>query len=331
MKKKIALVTGGYSGEATISYKSAKTIYNNLDKDWFDVYTIDINPQGWFYEKDGAKTEIDKNDFSLTIASEKISFDAVFIGMHGSPGEDGKLQGYFDVLGLPYTSCNAASSALTFNKRYTTAVAAMAGIGVAKSMHLFKHTPYNPDEILSQLQFPYFVKPNNGGSSIGMSKVTERGQLQPALEKAFAEDSQVLVEEMIQGREFTVGVFKIGNEITVLPITEVVAHNEFFDFEAKYEGKSSETTPAEIEDTWKNSIENAAKKIYEVFNCAGVIRIDFIYNTTQNAPFMLEINTVPGQSEASVIPQQVRANGWTLQDFYSRLVQQALTTHVKSY
>ena len=331
MKKKVALVTGGYSGEATISYKSATTIYNNLNKDLFDVYKIDVNPHGWFYEEDGEQFEIDKNDFSLTIDDRKITFDVVFIGMHGTPGEDGKLQGYFDMLELPYTSCNAATSALTFNKRYTVAVAAMAGIHVAKSLHLFKHTPYNADEILAQLQLPYFVKPNNGGSSIGMSKVTEAGQLRDALNKAFGEDDQVLIEEMIQGREFTVGVFKAEGSIQVLPITEVVAHKEFFDFEAKYEGKSSETTPAQIEETWKQKIEAAASKIYQVFNCSGVVRIDFIYNNQQDAPYMLEINTVPGQSEASIIPQQVKAKGWELQDFYARLVNEALNTYTHSF
>ncbi|HZH01943.1 MAG TPA: ATP-grasp domain-containing protein, partial [Flavisolibacter sp.] len=251
MKKKIALVTGGYSGEATISYKSAKTIYNNLDKALFDVYLVDVNPEGWFYENEGQKINVNREDFTLDLKGEKIQFDAVFIGMHGTPGEDGKLQGYFDMLGLPYTSCNAASSALTFNKRYTVAVAAMAGIHVAKSVHLFKHTPYNLEDIGTTLKMPVFVKPNNGGSSIGMSKVTAVEQLEAAIQKAFAEDDQVLIEQMITGREFTVGVFKGDGSIQVLPITEVVAHKEFFDFEAKYEGKSSETTPAQIPDQWK--------------------------------------------------------------------------------
>ncbi len=200
----------------------------------------------------------------------------------------------------------------------------MAGIPVAASMHLFKHTPYNLDTILSGLQLPYFVKPNNGGSSIGMSKVSEGNQLKDALEKAFREDDQVLVEEMIQGREFTVGVFRQWGEIHVLPITEVRSHLEFFDFEAKYGGKSTETTPADITAEWKANLENTAKKIYAVFNCNGVVRIDFIYNAEQNKPYMLEINTIPGQSEASVIPQQVRAKGWELKDFYTKLVESAL-------
>ncbi len=331
MKKNIALVTGGYSGEATISYRSAKTIYEHLNRELFNVFTIDVNPGGWYYMDGDQKIDVDKNDFTLLMDGKKISFDAVFIGMHGTPGEDGKLQGYFDMLNLPYTSCNAATSALTFNKRYTVAVAAMAGIKVAKSVHLFKHTPFEAQAILSNLSLPYFVKPNNGGSSIGMSKVTAEEQLLPAIEKAFAEDTQVLVEQMIQGREFTVGVFKAEGAITVLPLTEVVAHNEFFDFEAKYEGKSSETTPAEVTGGWQQKIEDAARRIYEVFNCAGVVRIDFIYDEREDEPYMLEINTVPGQSDASVIPQQVRAKGWTLTEFYARLLQEALSAHSKSF
>lgn len=327
MKKKIALVTGGYSGEATISYKSASTIYNHLCKEKYEVYKIDINPGGWFFQDEkGFKTEVDKNDFTLQLNNQKISFDAVFIGMHGTPGEDGKLQGYFDMLKLPYTSCNAATSALTFNKRYTVAVAAMAGIPVAKSVHLFKHTPYSIDEILALLNPPLFVKPNNGGSSIGMSKVTEGARLEDALQKAFKEDDQVLVEQMIEGREFTVGVYKTKENIIVLPVTEVIAHKEkdFFDFEAKYGGKSTEITPAEISADWKLQLETTAKKIYEVFNCRGVVRIDFIYNAAQDKSFMLEINTIPGQSDASVIPQQVRAAGGNLKEFYSQLVEEAL-------
>lgn len=330
MKKKIALVTGGYSGEATISYRTAKTIYNHLNKDKYDVYKIDVNPAGWWYEtENGNQTPVDKDDFSIQVNGQKINFDAIFIGMHGTPGEDGKLQGYFDMLNLPYTSCNAATSALTFNKRYTVAVAAMAGIPVAKSVHLFKHTPYNLDEILSTLTPPLFVKPNNGGSSIGMSKVTEGSQLKEALEKAFNEDDQVLVEQMIQGREFTVGVFKSKGEITVLPITEVMAHKEkdFFDFEAKYGGKSTEITPADIINDWKSQLEATARKIYRVFNCRGVVRIDFIYNAEENRPYMLEINTIPGQSDASVIPQQVRAKGEDLENFYSKLLDEALENH----
>jgi len=328
MKKNIALVTGGFSGEAVISYKSAITIDNNLDRERFNVYKIDINPKGWFYElADGRKIEIDKNDFSLQIDGQKIKFEAVFIGMHGTPGEDGKLQGYFDTLKIPYTSCDAATSALTFNKRFTVAVAAFSGISVANSAVLIKNTFQSPDEVVGKLKFPVFVKPNNGGSSIGMSKVNKLSdELGSAIEKAFKEDDQVLIEEFIEGREFTVGVFKTEGNIIVLPITEVMSNKEFFDYEAKYQGASSETTPAEIDEVIAGKIRNNAKKIYQVFNCRGVIRIDFIYNEETRQPYMLEINSIPGQSELSVIPQQVQVMGWSLKEFYTKLVEEALNS-----
>lgn len=327
MKKKIALVTGGYSGEAVISYKSATTIANHLDKTLFDVFTIDVREDGWFYETEkGEKIAVDKNDFSITVEGKKINFDAAFIGMHGTPGEDGKLQGYFDVLNIPYTSCDAATSAITFNKRYTVAVARMAGIAVANSIHLFAHSPIPAAEIADKLKFPVFVKPNNGGSSIGMSRVDKPADLEAAIAKAFKEDSQVLVEEMIQGREFTVGVFKTKGKIIVLPLTEVKADasKEFFDFEAKYQGKSTETTPAVVDEVIADKVRAAAKKIYEVFNCRFVVRIDFIYNEEAGQPFMLEINTIPGQSEASIVPQQVKAMGWSLTEFYTKLTEECL-------
>ena len=325
MKKKVALVTGGLSGEAQISYKSAITVNGNLDRNKFDVFQIDINPTGWWYTpENGAPQKVNRDDFSITDGGNKINFDVVLLCIHGTPGEDGKLQGYFDMLGLPYTSCDAATSALTFNKRYTVAVAAFGGISVANSMHLFKHTPISPEAILEKLQLPVFVKPNNGGSSIGMSKVTTQGALAPALEKAFKEDTQVLVEEFISGREFTIGVFKTKGALQVLPITEIETSNEFFDFEAKYQGKSVETTPANINATMQEQLEAAAKRVYEVLNCRGVVRIDFIYNEQKGLPYMLEVNTVPGQSAASVIPQQVKAMGVSLQDFYTSIVEESL-------
>jgi D-alanine-D-alanine ligase len=325
MKKKIALVTGGLSGEAQISYKSAITVSNNTDRDKFDLYRIDINASGWWYEPvNGDKSAVDKADFSVMEGSQKINFDAVLLCIHGTPGEDGKLQGYFDMLGLPYTSCDAATSALTFNKRYTVAVAAFGGISVAKSIHLFKHTPMTAEAILAQLQLPLFVKPNNGGSSIGMSRVDEAADLEAALLKAFKEDDQILIEEFISGREFTIGVFKSKRNITVLPITEIKTGNTFFDFEAKYLGKSEEITPADVTAEMQKQLTDAAKRVYEVMNCRGVVRIDFIYNEAKATPFMLEVNTVPGQSDASVIPQQVRAMGWKLTDFYTAIIEEAL-------
>jgi D-alanine-D-alanine ligase len=325
MKKKVALVTGGLSGEAQISYKSAVTVNSNLDRNKFEVYQIDINPSGWLYTpENSAPQKVNRDDFSITDGGSKINFDVVLLCIHGTPGEDGKLQGYFDMLGLPYTSCDAATSALTFNKRYTVAVAAFGGISVANSMHLFKHTPVSPENILAKLQLPVFVKPNNGGSSIGMSKVTTADALAPALEKAFKEDTQVLVEEFISGREFTIGVFKTKGALQVLPITEIETSNEFFDFEAKYQGKSVETTPAFISETMQSQLEAAAKRVYEVLNCRGVVRVDFIYNEEKGLPYMLEVNTVPGQSAASVIPQQVKAMGMSLQEFYTSIVEESL-------
>lgn len=326
-KPNIALVTGGFSGEAVISYKSAVTISNNISRDEFNVFYIDINKEGWFYvDAAGKKFAVNRDDFSVNVDGSVIRFNAVFIGMHGTPGEDGKLQGYFDMLNIPYTSCDAATSALTFNKRYTVAVAAFAGIHVARSLHLFRNSPLTAKEVLQQLQLPVFVKPNNGGSSIGMSKVNKADELEPAIAKAFKEDSQVLIEEYISGREFTVGVFKTKGKTIVLPITEVIAENDFFDYEAKYQGKSKEITPAPIDDVVADKIRAAAAKVYEVFNCRGVVRIDFIYNEEKQAPYMLEINTVPGQSEASIVPQQVQVMGWSLKEFYAALINEALAS-----
>ncbi len=323
MKKNIAFLTGGYSGEAAVSYKSAIQIERNLDTTKFNVYKIDITPKGWFYcAPDGKRVKVNKNDFTVRADGKMVRFDGIFIGIHGTPGEDGKLQGYFDMLKIPYTTCDATTSALTMSKRYTVAIAAFAGIRVAKSVHLFKDEPINEAEILAQLNMPFFVKPNNGGSSIGMSKVDEIAELAPALEKAFKEDTQILVEEFIKGREFTIGVFKRKTgEVITLPITEIVSFNEFFDYEAKYLGKSEEFTPANLEEPLANKIRAAALKAYQVFNCNGVVRIDFILHTESSEPYMLEINTIPGQTEASVIPMQVRAMGWNLQDFYTEWIE----------
>ncbi|MEN9963740.1 MAG: hypothetical protein RL582_835 [Bacteroidota bacterium] len=324
-KKRIALITGGYSGESVISYKSAKTIQDNLDSSKWESYWIDICKEGWFYvDEQGQKSLVDKNDFTITVSGNKIIFDAALIALHGTPGEDGKLQGYLDVIGLPYTSCDATTSAITFNKRYTVAVAAFSGIPVAKSIHIFKHSKMEASSILQQLQLPLFVKPNNGGSSLGMSKVKEAADLNQALDKAFAEDDQVLVEECIVGREFTIGVYKNKGEIIPLPITEIITQQDFFNYEAKYLGESEEVTPANVSDHVAENIKSNAVKAYRAFNCSGVVRIDFIYQKEQDAAYMLEINTVPGQSAASIIPQQVRAAGMTLTSFYSMLLESCM-------
>ncbi|MFT3747862.1 MAG: D-alanine--D-alanine ligase [Agriterribacter sp.] len=326
MKPNIAFVTGGYSGESVISYKSAVTIEKNIDHEKYNVYTIDITTNGWFYKNGNDKAEVDKNDFSIIVKDKKITFDAVLIGIHGTPGEDGKLQGYFDLMNLPYTSCDAAISALTFNKRYTVAVAAFSGINVARSVVLIKDQFESADEAVKDLQFPVFVKPNNGGSSIGMSKVNQHSEeLGKAVAKAFNEDDQVLIEEFIEGREFTIGVFKSNNKIITLPITEVISKKDFFDYEAKYTaGMANEITPAEVSEDIAEQVRETAKKVYKIFNCRGVVRMDFIYNDDKKVPFLLEINTVPGQSEASIVPKQVKAMGWTLKDLYTSLIEEAL-------
>ncbi len=325
-KKTIAFVTGGYSGEAVISYKSAVTIENNIDKNKYNVYKIDIHPTGWWHEtEEGEEVPVDKNDFSIKVNGSKITFDAVLIGIHGTPGEDGKLQGYFDLLKIPYTGCNAATSAITFNKRFTVAVASFGGIKVARSLLIFKQLRVEPSQILEQLQLPVFVKPNNGGSSIGMSKVVAAAELESALEMAFKEDDQVLVEEFIKGREFTIGVFKSGENIITLPITEVISKKDFFDYEAKYAaGMSDEITPAVVDEAVAEKVRSNATLAYQLLNCNGVVRIDFIYNELEQQPYMLEINTIPGQSEASIVPKQVLAMGCTLKDFYTALIEESL-------
>lgn len=331
MKPNIALVTGGYSGESVISYRTAETILKHLDPARYQVFQIDVRPDGWWYKSsDDRLLPVHKDDFSLRIEDVNIQFDAVFLAMHGTPGEDGKLLGYFDMLGIPYTCCPTATAAVTFNKWYATSIAGAAGIPVARSLFFDRSTTLSQAAaaVREKLVFPVFVKPNNGGSSIGMSKLNDDGnEVESALEKAFREDSQVLVEEMVVGREFTVGVYRNQKGVQVLPVTEVVAdaNQPFFDFVAKYQGKSTEITPAQIPDAMTHRLRSTAQQIYEVFGCAGVVRIDFIYNAEKDAPFMLEVNTIPGQSQASIIPQQVQAAGMSLQDFYSELLETTLS------
>jgi D-alanine-D-alanine ligase len=324
MKKKIALVTGGFTGESVISLKSAEVIDRNLDRDKFEVYKIIISLESWFYTNgDGISYEVNKNDFSLRLQDELIKFDAVFIGLHGSPGEDGKLQGYFDMVGIPYTTCDALTSAITMNKGYTKAIVnGVANLNIARSVQLFKNTPEASEKILSQLTLPLFIKPNNGGSSIGMSKVKAPKELPEALEKAFKEDTQVLVEEFVKGREFTIGVYHGKEGIKVLPATEIVTSKEFFDFEAKYtNGMTEEITPGRMSDEERGRVEAIVQEAYLKLNCRGVVRIDYILEENTGKFFFIEVNTVPGQTENSIIPQQVRAIGRTIKDFYTELIE----------
>ncbi|WP_158799865.1 D-alanine--D-alanine ligase [Pedobacter sp. L105] len=327
MKKTIALLTGGTTGEWVISVKSAATIAHHLDLEKFEVYKIMLTQQGWFYEpSDSVKVEVDRNDFSLTIKGRKVTFDGVFIAIHGAPGEDGKLQGYFDMLGLKYTTCDALTSAVTMNKGYTKAIVQdIPLLHVAKSAQVFNNSPYNLNDIKKELKLPYFVKPNNGGSSIGMTKVKNQYDLQTAIDKAFKEDSQILIEEFIEGREFTIGVVKLDGKIVVLPATEVETAKEFFDFEAKYTpGVATETTPAPIRAETRKRVEEIATAIYMKLNCRGVVRIDFILTGDEGDFYFIEINTIPGQTATSFIPQQVAAFGLSLNDFYTKLIKETI-------
>jgi D-alanine-D-alanine ligase len=327
MKKTIALLTGGTTGEWVVSVKSAATIAQNLDADKFEVYKIMLTQKGWFYEAgDAMKIEIDRNDFSLFVKGKKIKFDGVFIAIHGSPGEDGKLQGYFDMLNIPYTTCDALTSAITMNKGYSKSIVQdIENLSVAKSMQIFKDGHITLEQIKSTLKLPYFVKPNNGGSSIGMSKVTNPYDLKVALEKAFKEDSQILVEEFVAGREFTIGVAKLDGKITVLPASEIETAKEFFDFDAKYTpGVAVETTPAVIRQDTRFRVEQIVTDVYQRLNCKGVVRIDFILTGDEGDFYFIEINTIPGQTATSFIPQQVAAMGLKLNDFYTKLIRETI-------
>lgn len=328
MKKNIALLAGGYSGEYVISIQTAATIRKNLDPVRYQVYTIIITRDSWYYETEtGTKIQIDKNDFSLKINGIKILFDCVFIAIHGTPGEDGRMQGYLDMMSLPYTSCDAIISALTFNKSFCNKVVkAFNIVNIANSIHLIKGEPYSVGNILEQLKLPVFVKPNEGGSSLGVSKVKTVTDILPAIEKAFREDSQVLIEEYIEGRELTIGVYRVGQYLHTLPPTEIISKNEFFDYEAKYTaGVANEVTPAKISNDILEQLQSKATYIYRHLNCRGVVRIDFILQKNSGKLFFLEVNTMPGQSESSIVPQQVLAAGSRLDDFYNALVEDCLT------
>ncbi len=326
MKKNIALLAGGYSGEYVISIQTAETIQKNLDESLYNIYKIVVTRDEWCYDHEGRKIQVNKNDFSLDLETGKVTFDCVFIAIHGSPGEDGRIQGYLDMLGIPYTSCNAIVSALTFNKSYCNKVVkAFNVVNIANSVHLIKGEPYSMGAVLDELRLPVFVKPNESGSSLGISKVKKVEELFPAIEKAFREDDQVLIEEFIEGRELTIGVYKANGYLYALPATEIVSKNEFFDYEAKYTpGVTNEITPAPVDNNLKEQLENKAMFIYRHLNCRGIVRMDFILQNVTNKLFFLEVNTMPGQSENSIVPQQVRASGRSLRDFYGQILEDCM-------
>ena len=325
--KNIALVAGGFTGEYEVSLNSAENIAASLDASKYKVYTILINRDRWFYELESDRFDIDKNDFSLILNGNKIKFDFAFITVHGTPGEDGKLQGYFDMLGIPYNTCDATTSAITMNKAYTKAIVeGIHGLHTARSMQLFKNEEvHNMASVVSVLKFPLFIKPNNGGSSVGMSKVHNIAGLHDAFERAFKEDHQILVEEFIKGREFSIGIARLDGHITVLPATEIISKKEFFDYEAKYTpGASEEITPADIPAAKNAEIGEIVTEIYLRLNCKGMVRVDFILLEGTNDFYFIEVNTTPGQSAASLVPQQVRAAGMDLGEFYGKLIEGAM-------
>jgi D-alanine-D-alanine ligase len=323
-KKKVAVVCGGYSGEAQISMKSAATVMQHIDRDKFEPYQVVISKSSWKVLVDNKEFDIDKNDFSFILNEQKINFDVVFNIVHGTPGEDGKLQGYLDMIGLPYTSSDVTTSAITFNKAFTTALLKSYGILSAKSMMIKDKNKIDADFILKQIQLPCFVKPNNGGSSIGTTKVTKQEELKPAIEKAFKEDGQVIVEEFVEGVEVTCGVMEIDGRAKAMAITEIVSASDFFDFEAKYaDQRTQEITPARISKELYDECLKITENVYEILMCKGMVRIDYIIKNNQF--YLIEVNSVPGLTERSLIPQHAEFLKLTKKDLFTFVIEQTFT------
>ena len=319
MKKNIAIVWGGYSSEKEVSEKSAVGIYSFIDKEKYNVYTVKIDHESWSASYKNNTYPIDKNDFGFMADSEAIKFDFAYITIHGTPGEDGTLQGYFDMLGIPYSNSGVLSSALTFNKFVCNRYLKSFGIKVPESVLLKKNSVYNTDEIVAHLELPVFVKPNAGGSSFGTTKVKDFSQLDKAVADAFNESSEVIVESFIAGTEVTCGCYKNGQGLQVLPLTEVVSHNEFFDYAAKYKGQVEEITPARISKQMTRKIKETTSLIYDLVGAKGIIRADYIISA--NTPVLLEINTTPGMTPTSFIPQQVAAANLSMTDVLSEIIE----------
>lgn len=322
MKKNIAIAAGGFSSEASISLKSAKIVAKNINKTKFSPYVINISSKDWFAESENGNIAVDKNDFSIVVNGTKIIFDCVFIAIHGTPGEDGKLQGYFDLLKIPYTSCSQLASAITFSKWTCNTLLKQLGVNCAPSYLIRNTKQYDSKSIADAVGMPCFVKPNNAGSSFGVSKVSKEEELVAAIYKAAEQDSEVVIESFIKGTEVTCGTFRKNNEIIVLPITEIVSKKDFFDYEAKYQGASEEITPARISTEVANKIGEINRFVYRQLDLKGVVRIDYIIK--DDVPFLIEVNTVPGLSEQSIVPQQARAHGISLPDFFTTLIEEAL-------
>jgi D-alanine-D-alanine ligase len=321
--KNIAIIMGGYSSEYKISLISGNVVKQYLDKTKFNGFSIHILKKKWVYvDEKEAEFPVDKNDFSVTVNGEKIKFDCVFNAIHGTPGENGLMQAYFQLINMPQTSCDYYQSALTFNKRDLLSVLKPYGIKTAISYYLNKGDLINTDEIVKKVGLPCFVKPNKSGSSFGISKVKTASELPVAIETAYKEDNEIIIESFLDGTEVSVGVINYKGEIKVLPITEIVSENDFFDYEAKYEGKSKEITPARISDEVTQKVGETAKRAYEILKMKGFSRSEFII--VENEPYMLEMNTIPGLTTESLIPQQAKAAGISLEDLFTNAIELVL-------
>ena len=319
-KLRIALLAGGDSSEREIALNSAHQISEALDAEKYDVKVIDLHHRSWAYSENGKKYEMDKNDFSLTVEGVRYEFDYALIIIHGTPGEDGKLQGYLDMMGIPYSSCSQVSSTITFDKVSTKRAVAERGINVAKEIFLHKGEAYDAEAIVAELGLPLFVKPNASGSSFGVTRVTEKEQIAEAVTLAFTESEEVLIEECITGREFGCGVLITKDEELVLPITEIVSKNAFFDYEAKYTaGMSDEITPAPISEEWAKMLAHDAVEAYKACRCRGIVRIDFIV-TEEGKAYIIEVNSIPGMSSGSIVPKQARTAGISLGELYDKVI-----------
>jgi len=323
MKYRIAIIAGGDSGEYEISVKSAAVVKKHLNSAKFECFLVVIRGKDWYYLEDsGTSIAVNKEDFTVSLPGKKLSFDGVFVAIHGTPGEDGKIQGYFDLLRIPYTSCDQTTSALTFDKFFCNHFVSSFGMNISRSIVLRKGEEIDEDELLKQISLPLFVKPNRGGSSVGTSKVKTRQELIPALALAFREDNQVMLEEHIPGRELSCGTITYKGKIRTLPITEIISKKEFFDYEAKYQGMSDEVTPAIIPDKIAGVISDTSVRLYKLLNCKGIVRFDYILNDKKL--FFLEVNTVPGFSELSIVPQQALKAGISLRELFSEAMMNAL-------
>ena len=321
--KNIAIIAGGNSSEHEVSMKSGKNIYNEIDETRYNKYLVVLKERDWHVEIGEEKFPVDKNDFSFTRDGEKILFDFAYITIHGVPGENGLLQGYLDMMGVPYGCCNVLASALTFDKHTCNTYLKSYGVNVADSVMLIRGMTYDVNEIINEVGLPCFVKPNAEGSSFGVTKVKEAAQLEDALKKAFALCQEVLIETFIDGTELTCGVVKAGDMDIAMPIAEVIPKNEFFDFEAKYDPtKSDEIIPARISPELTNRIKTLSSMIYDILRCEGIIRVDYIVRDDEI--FMLEVNTTPGMTSNSFVPKMVRAMGGTLREVLTKIIDNKL-------